>query len=164
MRLQVSHSPQKSSLRRSQLAACANMRASVYLPTPRGPVKSRACGTRSLRSAPRRAATIRSLPRNSEKPMYQRPSFAAGCEITVQSTAARISVAISFLRAHDAARFVEAWESSPSSGGARVDRTSPRHLPDGEGWLPADLVSRWCSCGRTCALRVAGAWRGGTRR
>ena len=42
MRWQVSHSPQKSSVRRSQLAACANMRASVNLPTPRGPVKSKA--------------------------------------------------------------------------------------------------------------------------
>ncbi len=41
------HSPQKSSLRRSQLAACANIRASVNFPMPRGPVKSKALGTRS---------------------------------------------------------------------------------------------------------------------
>ena len=34
--------PQKSSVRRSQLAACANMRARVNLPTPRGPVNSKA--------------------------------------------------------------------------------------------------------------------------
>jgi len=34
------------------------MRASVNLPTPRDPVKSSACGTRPLRSAPRSAATI----------------------------------------------------------------------------------------------------------
>src|SRR5258706_5704300 len=65
----VLHSPQKSSVRRSQFAACANMRARVNLPTPRGPVKSKAWRTRWVRKAPRRAATIRSLPRNSAKPM-----------------------------------------------------------------------------------------------
>ena len=37
---QGSHSPQKSSRNRSQLAACANIRASVNFPTPRGPEKS----------------------------------------------------------------------------------------------------------------------------
>src|SRR5437899_6340144 len=74
MRWHVAHSPQKSSFIRSQLAACANMRASVNFPTPRGPVKSKACGTRPLRSAPRNASTMRSLPRNSEKPISCRPS------------------------------------------------------------------------------------------
>src|ERR1700687_2972835 len=69
MRRQVGHSPQKSSVRRSQLAACANMRARVNLPTPRGPVKSSACGTRWARRAPRSAATICWLPRNSERAM-----------------------------------------------------------------------------------------------
>src|SRR5580693_807253 len=69
MRLQDSHSPQKSSCMRSQFAACANMRASVYLPIPRGPVKSSAPGARPRRSIPRSAVTIRSLPRNSLKPM-----------------------------------------------------------------------------------------------
>src|ERR1700723_487798 len=69
MRLQDSHSPQKSSCTRSQFAACANMRASVYLPTPRGPVKSRAPGARSRRSIPRSAVTMRWLPINSFKPM-----------------------------------------------------------------------------------------------
>src|SRR5580704_14694983 len=69
MRLHDSHSPQKSSWRRSQFAACANMRASVYLPIPRGPVKSMAPGARSRRSIPRRAVMMRSLPRNSLKPM-----------------------------------------------------------------------------------------------
>src|SRR6266568_3202117 len=64
---QVSHSPQKSSFRRSQLAAWANISARVYLPTPRGPQNSMACGTRSVRSAPRSAVTTRSLPRYSEK-------------------------------------------------------------------------------------------------
>src|ERR1700723_1096067 len=69
MRLQDLHSPQKSSCTRSQFAACANMRASVYLPIPRGPVKSSAPGARSRRSIPRSAVTIRSFPRNSLKPM-----------------------------------------------------------------------------------------------
>src|SRR4029077_2288279 len=69
MRRQVAHSPQKSSVRRSQLAAWANMRAKVNLPTPRGPEKSRAWGTRCVRRAPRSAATICWLPRNSEKAM-----------------------------------------------------------------------------------------------
>src|SRR6266481_2441945 len=68
-RWQVAHSPQKSSVRRSQFAAWANIRASVYLPTPREPVNSKACGTRPVRRAPRSAVTIRSLPRNSAKPM-----------------------------------------------------------------------------------------------
>src|SRR5580700_11066607 len=70
MRRQESHSPQKSSFRRSQFAACANIRASVYLPIPRGPVKSKALGTRLRFSIPRRALTIRSLPRNSLNPIY----------------------------------------------------------------------------------------------
>ena len=69
MRLQDSHSPQKSSFRRSQFAACANMLASVYLPIPRGPVNSSAPGARSRRSIPRSALTMRSLPRNSLNPI-----------------------------------------------------------------------------------------------
>src|SRR5215469_16155167 len=69
MRRQESQSPQQSSFRRSQLAACANTRASVYLPIPRGPVKSRALGTRSRFNIPRRALTIRWLPRNSLNPI-----------------------------------------------------------------------------------------------
>ena len=68
-RKQEAHSPQKSSFRRSQLAAWANIRASVYLPMPRGPVKSSALGTRSRRSIPRRALTMRSLPRNVANPI-----------------------------------------------------------------------------------------------
>src|SRR6267154_1248234 len=51
------------------------MRARVNLPTPRGPVKSRACGTRPVRKAPRRAVTTRSLPRNSAKPMRSATFF-----------------------------------------------------------------------------------------
>ena len=51
------------------VAACANMRARVNLPTPREPVKSNAWGTRLLRRAPRSAVTIRWLPRNSENPI-----------------------------------------------------------------------------------------------
>src|SRR6266853_5070236 len=53
MRWQVAHFPQKSSIRRSQFAACANIRARVNLPTPRGPAKSNAWGTRLLRRVPR---------------------------------------------------------------------------------------------------------------
>src|SRR5271165_3919708 len=71
MRWQVWHWPQKSSSRRSQLAACANMRASVNFPTPRGPVKSSAWGTRCVLSAPCSACTMRGLPRNSAKPISQ---------------------------------------------------------------------------------------------
>src|ERR1019366_5753162 len=67
MRRQGSHSPQKSSRSRWQLAACANMRASVNFPIPRGPEKSMACGTRSPASMPRSAVTVRSFPMNSEK-------------------------------------------------------------------------------------------------
>src|SRR6201987_2906 len=73
MRRHESHSPQKSSFRRSQFADCANIRASVYLPIPRGPVKSRALGTRSRFSIPRRALTIRWLPRNSLNPITISP-------------------------------------------------------------------------------------------
>src|ERR1700745_1985535 len=73
MRRQESHSLQKSSFRRSQFAACANIRASVYFPIPRGPVKSRALGTRSRFSIPRRALTIRWLPRNSLNPITISP-------------------------------------------------------------------------------------------
>src|ERR1700730_16889664 len=69
IRWQVGQLAQKSSLSRSQLAACANIRARVNLPTPRGPVNSSACGTRSVRSTPFSAVTIRSLPRNSENPI-----------------------------------------------------------------------------------------------
>ena len=76
-RWQVAHPPQKSSLRRSQFAACANMRARVNLPTPRGPVKSSEWGTRPLRRAPRSAATTRSLQRKSEKPMVSSSSPSA---------------------------------------------------------------------------------------
>jgi hypothetical protein len=36
------HSPQKSSGSLSQLAACANIRASVNFPTPRGPANNMA--------------------------------------------------------------------------------------------------------------------------
>ena len=67
MRRHGSQSPQKSSGSRSQFAACANMRASVNFPTPRGPENSIACGTRSADSMPRSAATTRGLPWNSEK-------------------------------------------------------------------------------------------------
>ena len=111
MRMQVSHSPQKSSFRRSQLAACANMRASVNLPTPRGPVKSSAWGTRSVRKAPRRAATIRSLPRNSEKPIVQRPPFASLHQDGPDS--GQNFRGNFFLRAHRAACFVEALNGGP---------------------------------------------------
>jgi hypothetical protein len=67
MRRHGSHSPQKSSRSRSQFAAWANMRASVYLPTPRGPENNMACGTRSLASMPRSAVTTFWWPRISEK-------------------------------------------------------------------------------------------------
>ena len=70
-RRQVAHSPQKSSLSRSQLAACANMRASVNFPTPRGPANSMACGTRSLRQ---HAAQRRHDPSIAEK--FARRAFA----------------------------------------------------------------------------------------
>src|SRR6266478_3813383 len=75
------------------------MRARVNFPTPRGPAKSRACGTRWVRKAPRRAVTIRGLPRNSEKAMRYAPpcpeSRATGV-LSTCSTAAWISRAISF--------------------------------------------------------------------
>ncbi len=77
MRRQESHAPQKSSAKLSQFAACANMQARVYFPRPRGPVNKRACGTRPVRSEPRSAATMRSLPKKSEKgiggPILRRP-------------------------------------------------------------------------------------------
>ena len=62
---------------RWQLAACANIRASVNFPTPRGPENSMACGTRSPASMPRSAVTMRALPRNSEKPitMLRLPAY-----------------------------------------------------------------------------------------
>ena len=57
----------------------------------RGPVNSSACGTREARNAPRNAATIFSLPRNSENPMPH--AFFAGSSIG--TTADMTSTAIS---------------------------------------------------------------------
>src|SRR5262245_38507716 len=42
------------------------MRASVNLPTPRGPENNKVCGTRPEASIPRRAVTTLRFPRNSE--------------------------------------------------------------------------------------------------
>src|SRR5260370_21790999 len=66
---QGAHSPQKSSGSLWQLAACENIRASVNFPRPRVPAKSMACGILPVASIPRRATTIRELPRNSENGM-----------------------------------------------------------------------------------------------
>src|SRR6202043_401995 len=137
-RLQVSHSPQKSSFNRSQVAACANIRASVYLPTPPAPVNSSACGTRSARNAPRNAFTMRSLPTKSLKPITTISPHA--------STPALLPPPSIFppqsLRASSSRLLAN--QNTPrlsSPAASQVHRTWPRHLPDAANFLRANHVS-----------------------
>jgi hypothetical protein len=55
-----------------QLMRRANIRASVYLPAPRGPARMMACGMRWCRTLSRRRSTVCGLPRNCWKPMRLR--------------------------------------------------------------------------------------------
>src|SRR6185437_6917910 len=112
IRRQCGHSPQKSSRRRSQVAACAKKRASVYLPTPRGPVKSSALGTRSRRSIARSAFTIRSLPRNALNPMRSAPGSRARKHAFVHDGQ---NLPMNFVRGAQPLRvLVEAFDSRPT--------------------------------------------------
>ena len=135
MRLQVSHSPQKSSLRRSQLAACANMRARVNLPRPRGPLKSSAWGTRSLRRCAAESGDDSFIAEKFGEAHGLAAFLRAGLQQNLQDRGEDFRGDFR-LRAHGAAGLIETSESWPSWGGGRADRTWRRLLRDGGGWLP----------------------------
>jgi hypothetical protein len=66
---QGEHSPQGVTVGpRSQFRQRARMRASVVLPTPRGPVSKMACGTRCCRIALRSGVVTCACPVTSSKP------------------------------------------------------------------------------------------------
>jgi hypothetical protein len=74
MRAQFEQTPQKSgspsdSVGLRQLTACASIRASVYLPAPRGPARIIEWGNRPERTLSRRCVTVAVLPKKSWKPM-----------------------------------------------------------------------------------------------
>ncbi len=132
------YDPQKSSFSRSQFAACANMRASVYLPTPFGPVVVHAAHARSeMRHAVRLLWAFRKIQKipliTSHLSRSERPALPPASLPKSPPAAASTS----------AARRMTGWW--PTAGCAKAYRTFPQPLPDDADHFLVSRVLRWCS-------------------
>ena len=150
MRWQVAHSPQKSSVSRSQLDAWANMCARVYFADAARAGKEQRVGHRPERNAPRNAATIFSFPREFGK--THDSAFAEVCQERL--TAWKVSACNVFREPYAVVFRIEALNGGPGAA-AREYSYIPRRLPGGEDSSPAGHALRWYSCVRTCAPQVS---------